>query len=438
MLDSTSISKAIYKKLQSVTVLRNKIFYGWYIVGASLILIIMDGLLLYSFGVFLPYLNEEFGFSRALGSSIFSLRSFVLAFSLTLAGKLVDKYDPRKVVLGGGAIAALGVLLSGIATEGWQLYLTYGVLIGLGDGVLYITCVAVVSRWFVKKRALAIGLITTGIPLSGLITNPLTAWLISSFGLRYAFFSLAGIIMISVLSALVLRGYPEDKNLKAYGEDNGDGIQAQPLANKTKDNDDWKALEAISTPTFRFMYAMYFLGFTTFLIVVIHLFNFAIDSGISPIVASGAPAAIGVGSLVGRIVLSALLTEVIQTTKVLFICFLFQGSSILLLLGFGEIWSFYLFGLLFGFFYSGTVPIFPTLLSRFFGLSSLGTIYGFFGTSYSVAAIGGPLIAGYIHDVTGTYLYPFALAIVFCYMAASLSFLIKKPRKPRGDLAAAS
>jgi MFS family permease len=419
-------------------VLRKKIFYGWYIVGASLILIIMDGLLLYSFGVFLPYLDKEFGFSRAMGSSIFSLRSFVLAFSLTLAGKLVDKYDPRKVVLGGGAIAALGVLLSGFATKGWQLYLTYGLLIGLGDGVLYITCVAVVSRWFVKKRTLAIGLITTGIPLSGLITNPLTAWLISSFGVRYAFISLAGIIMVSVLSALVLRGYPEDCKLKPYGEEKEDRSEAQAINNNARNENDWKALEAIATPTFWFMYAMYFLAFTTFLIVVIHLFNFAIDSGIPPLVASGAPAAIGVGSLVGRIILSALLTEVIQTTKVLFICFLFQGSSILLILGSGEVWSFYLFGLLFGFFYSGTVPIFPTLLGRFFGLSALGTIYGFFGTSYSVAAIGGPFIAGYIHDITGTYLYPFVLAIVFCYIAASLSFFIKKPEKLKGGATAAA
>jgi OFA family oxalate/formate antiporter-like MFS transporter len=419
-------------------VLRKNIFYGWYIVGASLILISMDGLLLYSFGVFLPYLNKEFGFSTAEGSSIFSLRSFVLAFSLTLAGKLVDKYDPRKVVLGGGAIAALGVLLSGFATKGWQLYLTYGLLIGLGDGVLYITCVAVVSRWFVKKRALAIGLVTTGIPLSGLITNPLSAWLISSFGVRHAFFSLAGIIMVSVLSALVLRGYPEDLKLKPYGEENEDRSEAQPVHSEARNENDWKALEAIATPTFWFMYAMYFLGFTTFLIVVIHLFNFAIDLGIPPLVASGAPAAIAAGSLVGRIILSALLTEVIQTTKVLLICFLLQGSSILLILGSEEVWSFYLFGLLFGFFYSGTVPIFPTLLGRFFGLRALGTIYGFFGTSYSVAAIVGPLIAGYILDITGTYLYPFVLAIVFCYIAASLSFLIKKPEKPREDATAAA
>jgi Sugar phosphate permease len=196
-----------------------KIFYGWYIVAASLVLIVMDGLLLYSFGVFLPYLNEEFGFSRAVGSSIFSLRSVVLAFSLILAGRLVDKYDPRAVIFSGGVIAALGLLLSGFATEGWHLYLSYGLLIGLGDGVLYITCVAVISRWFIRKRALAIGIITTGVPLSGLITNPLSAWLISSFGTQNALFALTGIFMVSILPAFVLRGYPKDKNLMPYGEE---------------------------------------------------------------------------------------------------------------------------------------------------------------------------------------------------------------------------
>ncbi len=405
------------------------IFYGWYIVAASLVLIIMDGLLLYSFGVFLPYLNEEFGFTRAVGSSIFSFRSVMLAFSLTLAGRLVDKYDPRTVIISGGIIAAIGLFLSGIATKGWHLYVTYGFIIGLGDGVLYITCVAVVSRWFIKKRALVIGIITTGIPLSGLITSPLAAWLISSYGFRNAFFALAVLLALSTLSALVLRGYPQEKNLKPYG---GEGelstSKVQITRNGLKNNNnDWRALEAIATPVFWLMYSMYFLGFTTFLVVVIHTFSFAIDLGTPALVASGVLSAIGIGSILGRVVLSGLLTEVLETRKVLFLCFFLQGSSIFLLLGVRETWAFYLFGILFGFFYSGLVPIFPTLLGRFFGLSAMGTIYGFFGTSFCVAAIGGPLLAGYIHDVTGTYFYPFLLSIFFCYAGAILSFFLKSP-----------
>ncbi|MCI0454667.1 MAG: MFS transporter, partial [Candidatus Dadabacteria bacterium] len=326
------------------------IFYGWYIVAASLVLIIMDGLLLYSFGVFLPYLNEEFGFTRAVGSSIFSFRSVMLAFSLTLAGRLVDKYDPRTVIISGGIIAAIGLFLSGIATKGWHLYVTYGFIIGLGDGVLYITCVAVVSRWFIKKRALVIGIITTGIPLSGLITSPLAAWLISSYGFRNAFFALAVLLALSTLSALVLRGYPREKNLKPYGgEEEISTSKVQITRNGLKNNNnDWRALEAIATPVFWLMYSMYFLGFTTFLVVVIHTFSFAIDLGTPALVASGVLSAIGIGSILGRVVLSGLLTEVLETRKVLFLCFFLQGSSIFLLLGVRETWAFYLFGILFG------------------------------------------------------------------------------------------
>jgi MFS family permease len=405
-----------------------KIFYGWYIVAASLLIIILDGLLLYSFGVFLPYLNEDFGLTRAAGSSLFSFRSLVQAPAFILAGRLIDRFDPRAVIFGGGLIAALGMFTSGIADTTWQLYISYGFFVGLGDAVLYITCVALVSRWFVKKRALAIGIITTGVPLSGLITNPLTAWLINGFGVRDALFALGALMMTVLMAAFVLRARPEDKNLKPYGEDNG-GEEEKPGGGDSLpgNRNDWTAIEAISTPDYWLMYSMYFLGFTTFLIIVTQFYNFEIDLKVAAIAAAGPPAAIGLGSIIGRTVLSSILAEVLEYRKVILICFFAQGSSIILLLVFNHIWAFYIFGFLFGFFYSAWVPIFPTLLGKFFGLRALGTIYGIFGTSYSIAAIGGPLLAGYVHDVTGTYVYPFVFTIICCYLAAAGAFFMKPP-----------
>jgi len=405
-----------------------KIFYGWYIVAASLVIIILDGLLLYSFGVFLPYLNEDFGLSRAAGSSLFSFRSLVQAPAFILAGRMIDKFDPRAVIFGGGVIAAIGMFLSGIATTSWELYISYGFLVGLGDAVLYITCVALVSRWFVKRRALAIGIITTGVPLSGLITNPLTAWLINSFGVRNALFALGVIMMTAILAALVLRARPEDKNLRPYGEEVDHEYDKETKEKNIKQNSsDWSAMEAISTSNYWLMYGMYFLGFTTFLIIVTQLYNFEIDLMIPAVAAAGPPAAIGLGSIVGRTILSSILAEALEYKKVILFCFFAQGSSIILLLIFDHIWAFYIFGFLFGFFYSAWVPIFPTLLGKFYGLGALGTIYGIFGTSYSIAAIGGPLVAGYVHDVTGSYFYPFLFTIFCCYIAAFGAFLIKAP-----------
>lgn len=405
-----------------------KIFYGWYIVAASLFIIILDGLLLYSFGVFLPYLNEDFGLTRAAGSSLFSFRSLVQAPAFILAGRLIDRFDPRAVIFGGGLIAALGMFMSGVAETTWQLYISYGFFVGLGDAVLYITCVALVSRWFVKKRALAIGIITTGVPLSGLITNPLTAWLINGFGVRNALFALGVLMTTVIMAAFVLRARPADMNLKPYGdEDNGKDERPGGAAGIPADKSDWTALEAISTPNYWLMYTMYFLGFTTFLIIVTQFYNFEIDLKVAALAAAGPPAAIGLGSIIGRTLLSSILAEVLEYRKVLLICFFAQGSSMILLLVFDHIWAFYIFGFLFGFFYSAWVPIFPTLLGKFFGLRSLGTIYGIFGTSYSIAAIGGPILAGYVHDVTGTYVYPFVFTIICCYLAAAGAFFMKAP-----------
>lgn len=408
-----------------------KIYYGWYIVAASLFIIILDGLLLYSFGVFLPYINEEFGFTRAEGSALFSFRSLILAPGFIIAGRLIDKYDPRIVIFGGGTIAALGMILSGFAQNSWQLILFYSVFVGLGDTVLYITCVAVVSRWFTKKRAFAIGIITTGVPLSGLLTNPLTASLINNFGFRHALFALGGIMLVTLLAAFVMRGYPEDIGLKPYGEENNDEGDLPNNSSAKNNSKDWTALEAISTPYYWIMYLMYTFAFITFLIIVTQFYNFEIDLNISALAAAGPPAAIGFGSIIGRTILTSLLAEVLEYRKVLFVCLVAQGSSIFLLLAFDKIWAFYLFGLLFGFFYSACIPIFPTLLARFFGLKAMGTIYGIFGTSYSIAAIGAPILAGYVFDITGSYFYPFLFAIICCYLAAIGTFFLKAPtRKP--------
>lgn len=405
-----------------------KIYYGWYIVAASLFIIILDGLLLYSFGVFLPYINDEFGLSRAEGSSLFAFRSLILAPGFIIAGRLIDKYDPRIVIFCGGSIAALGMILSGFAANMWQLILFYSVFVGIGDTVLYITCVAVISRWFTKKRALEIGIITTGVPLSGLITNPLTASLINNFGFRYALFSLGGIMLVTLLAAFVLRGYPKDLGLKPYGEENNEDDVALTKGVSTNNyKKEWTALEAISTPNYWIMYVMYTLAFITFLIIVTQFYNFEIDLNISAIAAAGPAAAIGLGSIIGRTILTSLLAEVLEYRKVLFVCLVAQGSSIILLLTFDQIWAFYLFGVLFGFFYSAIVPIFPTLLAKFYGLKAMGAIYGIFGTSYSLAAIGAPILAGYVFDITGSYFYPFLFAIFCCYLAAIGAFLIKDP-----------
>lgn len=403
--------------------LKNRYFYGWIVVAAGFMLIFLDGMLLYSFGIFLPYLNEGFGLSKTAGSSLFSVRCVCLAFSLAFAGKLIDKHDPRLVTFFGGLVAAAGLFLSSYATEFWELYITYSVMVGIGDGFLYIVPVTVISRWFLKKRALAIGIATTGVPLSGLVINPLTTWLIESFGYHSALVYLSVVFVVILCSTFLVRAKPSDMGLEPYGQ--GD----DPATRPTPEEAEWTAKEAFSTRAFWLMYLIFFLGFNTFLVVIVNLFDFSISSGITPIVASGAPAAIGLGSIIGRVFFAGVVTNVIKDVRILSVCYFFQAASIILIFFVAEAWSLYLFGFLFGVFYSGWVPMFPTILGRFYGLKALGSIFGLFGTGFSIAAISGPLVSGLLLDATHNYQGALLYATLVSFVAAGTTLLIKDPVK---------
>jgi len=402
--------------------LRNNLFYGWVIVIAGHLLITLDGMFLYSFGIFLPYLNEAFDLSKTVGSSFFSLRCVCMAFSFVFAGKLIDTHDARYITFFGGLTAAFGFFLSAFADSVWELYITYSVMVGIGDGFLYILPVTVISRWFVKKKALAIGIATAGVPVSGLFINPFATWLIESFGYERALIYISILFTTILCSAFLIKSRPEDMNLRPYGEDSEDA------AGDTR-NSDWSAKEAFSDSSFWLMYIAFFLGFNTFLIIVVNLFNFSIKSGITPLVAAGAPFCIGLGSIFGRIFFSGVMTNILKDTRILFVCYFFQASSIILILYVVEVWSLYLFGFLFGVFYSGWVPMFPTILGRFYGLKSLGIIFGVFGTGFSLAAISGPLISGFLFDLTNSYQKPFVVAMSVSFLTALITLLIKTPTK---------
>ena len=403
---------------------RNKFFYGWIIVIAGHLLITLDGMVLYSFGIFLPYLNEAFGLSNTVGSSFFSLRCVCMAFSFVFAGRLIDTHDARALTFFGGLIAALGFFLSSFAENVWELYLTYSVMVGIGDGFLYILPVTIISRWFVKKRALAIGIATAGVPVSGLLVNPLTTWLIESFGYERALVYISVLFTAILCSAFLVKSRPEDMGLRAYGESSED-------AAKDTGASDWRAKEAFSDSSFWLMYVAFFLGFNTFLIIIVHLFNFAVESGITPLVAAGAPAFIGLGSIFGRIFFSGVMTKILSDVRILFVCYFFQATSIILILSVVDIWSLYLFGFLFGVFYSGWVPMFPTILGRFYGLKSLGSIFGIFGTGFSLAAISGPLVSGFLFDMTQSYQNSLIVATAASFITAFVTLLIRKPVKKK-------
>jgi len=397
------------------------IFYGWFIVAAGLIIISLDGILLYSFGIFVPYLEESFNASHLEISSLITIRNIFFAFSMIIAGRLIDKYNPKYVIFIGGLTAVIGMLFSASAENLWELTFFYAVLPGIGNGFFYIPCLAIISRWFNEKRALAIGIATLGVPLSGIIINPLDAWLISTMGLEPSLVILSLIILSLLMFAFVMRKAPEAEN--------GTSARSVTATPDYEDDSSMGVMEAIKTKPFWILYIIFFLGMNTFLIILINLFDYIIESGIDPLTASGAPAALAFGSIFGRLFFSGVLTKYMNNKQVLFTSYFLEALSILIIIFFQTVWAFYLFGFLFGFFYSGHMPIFPTILSKYFGTKYIGSIMGVSATGFSLASVTGPILAGYLHDTTGAHNITIILAAVICFITAASTFLITTPKR---------
>ena len=163
---------------------RNKFFYGWIVVIAAVLLVFLDGLLLYSFGILLPSIQEKYDLTKAVVNSIFSVRCLVFAVSMIVFGRLIDKHKPEKIIFIGGVITALGLLFTAYSDSKITLFLNYAVLPGIGDGAFYIPAVAIAQRWFNKRRDFVVGIITAGVPISGLIINPLSAYILETSSLE--------------------------------------------------------------------------------------------------------------------------------------------------------------------------------------------------------------------------------------------------------------
>lgn len=400
------------------------IYYGWLIVAAGLLIISLDGLFLYSFGVYMPYLKESFDSTHLQSSLLFSIRNIVFAFSMIIAGRLIDRFDPKWVIFIGGFTAVAGMFLTAYATDTWQLILTYSILPGIGNGFFYIPSIAIISRWFNEKRAFAIGIATLGVPISGVIITPLSAWLISNFGLKNSLIILSLILGLLLLNAFLMRALPNPEEVGKYGlRNNTDGSYLN--------TPDWSVRDAMSTSSFWILYVIFFLGMNTFLIIIVNLFDYAKESGIDPLVASGAPAALAFGSIFGRLLFSGILTKYLDNKMVLFTSYFLEAVSIIIIIYSQTVWSLYIFGFLFGFFYSSHMPIFPTILSNYFGTKYIGSILGVSATGFSLASITGPLLAGYLYDNTGSHHQSIVIATIICFFAAFTTFFITKPKNEK-------
>ena len=275
----------------------SRIFYGWFVVASAFAVMMIGFGGAYTFSAFVAPLQQEFLASRGEVSLVFSLAGFLYFGLGVISGPLADRFGVRPLAIAGMLCVGAGLALAGLARTLEEVYIAYGLGVGLGAGLSYVPVIGTVQRWFLKRRGFASGLAVSGIGVGTLVMPPFAAALIAMYGWRAAYLLLGAIAaVVGVGMSLLLADDPRDRGLGPDGGPMQEGARTTPLAGATVG-------EAVRSRAFIVLYvACTICSFGVF-VPFVHLVPYAMDQGVPKATAVLLLGAIGVGSTAGRFVL---------------------------------------------------------------------------------------------------------------------------------------
>ncbi len=403
--------------------MKSKYFYGYNIVAAGFIIQAVSIGPLFTYGVFFKQFQAELGWSRAIISGASSLAFLIMGAVGVLAGRLNDRIGPKIIVVVSGISLGLGYLFMSRMQAPWQLYLLYGVMVGIGFSTHDVITLSTVARWFIRRRGMMSGIVKVGTGAGQLLVPLIAAALIAAYGWRNAYSIIgATVLLILVATALVLRRDPRDNGLLP------DGISTAangPAAASTDRSVPLK--KAVQTGPFWILCLAEFTIFFCLLTMIVHIVPHATDLGLSAGSAAGVLATIGGVSIVGRISMGTA-NDKIGGKRSLIICFVILLGGLLWLQVAVKAWMLFLFAAVYGFSHGGFFTVMSPTVAELFGTGSHGLLFGIILFSGTIGGAVGPLLAGRIFDVTGSYQ---ALFWVLAGLAASGLVLITLLRPPQ-------
>ncbi len=383
-----------------------KFFYGYIVIVAAFCIQMVVFGIFSTFGVFFNPLLTEFGWSRATISGAASLSFLLLGFLAIIVGGLTDRFGPRIIMVACGFFLGLGYLLMSQINTIWQLYLFYGVIIGIGLSPTDVSLLSTVAKWFVKRRGMMSGIIKVGAGLGILIMPLVASGLISAYGWRTTYIILSIIALVFIISVAQLlrrdpgqmRQLPDDEKQATTGSVNlvAVGLSLQ---------------EAIHTRQFWMICAAYLTIVLCAQTIIVHIVPHAVDIGISATNAASILSTIGGVSIVARLVMGSA-SDRIGNKPAINICFLILVVALFWLQLAKELWMLYLFAAVYGFAHGGFFAAISPMVAELFGMGSHGVIFGIVIFSGTIGGAIGPLLGGYIFDTTTPHSYQLAFLIL--------------------------
>ncbi len=369
------------------------------------------------FTVFDQPLQSATGGSASEVALALTLYQTVMALFGILSGRIVDKAGPRSLTFIGGAVFGAGWILTGFATNVPMLYLSYGLLAGAGNGLLYNPAINTALRWFPEKRGTMNGILLCAASIGGIMLSKIGAVLNDSFGQKGFVYIGVGFLVLSWTAGALMRPVPPDWRPAGWNPEDKNSAAAQEVNYGPK--------QMVSTPTFWLMLVIFAIAATSGLMLIGKLSAIVqTQLGFDAVTAANFVMINTAANLVGRLTTGKLCDKIGEVTTLAGIIVL----TIIGLLGLSISTSpvmFAIFLCLLGASFGGVLVVFPPLTSRQFGLKNFGINYGIMFFAYAIASLVGPQIASRLIDTTaGVNAYQSAFYVAAAVAAVGLVLLV--------------
>jgi len=392
------------------------IFYGWFIVGAGIVVTCIGVGAMLALSVFLQPVSEAMGWSRTGISTVALINWLSMGLSAFVWGALSDRIGTRAVVLSGGVLLGLGLVTASRAATLGQFQILFGVLVGAAAGSFYAPLIATTTRWFTRNRSLAVALVSAGLSLGSTMIGPLARWLISSYDWRTAMLLIGDLAWLLIIPAALLVREPPPAS------------PAVATAAAPPDDPGFTVAQAMASPQFAAIALVFFACCAAHSGPIFHMITHAIDHGVSAMAATTVLSVAGLASLSGRIV-CGLVADRIGAKRMLLVGLTMQAIAVSLYVFTRSLGSFYALALLFGFSYGGVMPLYAILIREYFGARIMGTTFGAVSAISTLGMALGPWAGGWFYDTLGGYfwLYIGSFGIGLGAVAIALSFRPPRP-----------
>ena len=404
-------------------------YYGWLVVALSFMTTFTTSGTRSALTVMIHPLQAEFGWSRAGIATAASLNLFLLGLTSPLGGWLMDRFGPRRMILMSLTLLVTGITATTQMRELWQLILFWGIITGIGGGLLgAVLGATVANRWFVTRRGLALGILNSANSTGQLIFLPLLMAVIIVAGWR-------GSVMVVVVFALVLmpviallmRDDPAEVGLEPLGNGTAQPTSlgrfdrrpaADPAAATTS------ITQAVRTPTFWLLSGCFFVcGATSGGLIGTHLIPHAIDRGFPEVTAAATIGVMGGMNFVGTM-LSGHMTDKVSPRKLLAVFYSLRGISLFVLPYVTNISGLFVFAVIYGLDWFATVPPTIAIAADAFGRRSIGRVYGWIFLSHQVGSACAAIGAGLVYNWFGEYKLAFIIGGMLGLLAGATALRI--------------